>query len=274
MTPEKTNPLPLRLRLAVDLPWSVKRRILNNRRAWRFFVGGCRRLGWSDECLGWYESRNGPYAGIRLKARNRNHLWVPMGGYEPEISDIIPNWIECGKPAWDVGANVGIVSLLMAEHGASEVLAFEPDQGNSAILLDQVNENPRLSGRVHLLPFAVSDSCGRLPFIANEGSESHIACDKEFGGEIVRCVTLDSMLEERTPPSFVKVDVEGAEVLVLKGSAKLASEHRPTFMIEVHSRKNDSECRGILAAAGYEVRCLSRRDQSNGHFLAVHRSKQ
>jgi FkbM family methyltransferase len=162
----------------------------------------------------------------------------------------------------------------MAKHGASEVLAFEPDQGNSTILLDQVNENPRLSGRVHLLPFAVSDSCGQLRFIANGASESHIACDKEFGGEIVRCVTLDSIVEQRTPPSFVKVDVEGAEVLVLKGSAKLASEHRPTFMIELHSRKNDSECRGILAAAGYEVRCLSRRDQSNGHVLAVHRSKK
>lgn len=180
------------------------------------------RLGWGDNCLGWYDARNGPYAGIRLKARHRNHLWVPMGGYEPEISDTIAGLIEHGQPAWDVGANVGIVSLLMANHGASEVLAFEPDQLNSSILLDQVQANPQLSDRIELVPVAVSNHCGQVSFISNGASESHIAYGDECDRKAVQCVTLDSMLEKRPAPSFVKVDVEGAEVFVLEGAERSA----------------------------------------------------
>ena len=102
-----------------------------------------------------------------------------MGGYEPAISDTIAGLIEHGQPAWDVGANVGIVSLLMANHGASEVLAFEPGQLNSSILLDQVQANPQLSDRIELALVAVSNHCGQVSFISNGASESHIAYGDE-----------------------------------------------------------------------------------------------
>ena len=232
------------------------------------------RLGWGDNCLGWYDARNGPYAGIRLKARHRNHLWVPMGGYEPEISDTIAGLIKHGQPAWDVGANVGIVSLLMANHGASEVLAFEPDQLNSSIFLDQVRANPQLSDRIELVPVAASNHCGQVSFVSNGASESHIAYGDESDSKSVQCVTLDSMLEKRAAPSFVKVDVEGAEVFVLEGASRLLSEFHPTFLIEVHSREKCADCLRLLNASRYDVRYLHWRDQSNGHILATPKDRR
>jgi FkbM family methyltransferase len=197
-----------------------------------------------------------------------------MGGFEPEISDTIAGLIERGKPAWDVGANVGIVALLMANHGASEVLAFEPDQFNYSILLDQVQANPQLSHRVQPVRVAVSNYCGQVSFISNGASESHIASPEEANGKAIQCVTLDSILEKRPAPAFVKVDVEGAEVPVLEGASKLLSEFRPTFLIEVHSREKCAECLRILNAGRYDVRCLDWRDQNNGHVLATPRSKE
>lgn len=54
----------------------------------------------------------------------------------------------------------------------------------------------------------------------------------------VPTLTLDSMLDRFTPPDVVKIDVEGAEKLVLAGSDRLLSEVRPRFYIEVGGEQN------------------------------------
>ena len=64
--------------------------------------------------------------------------------------------------------------------------------------------------------------------------------------------TLDSLLERRTsPPVLVKIDVEGAEALVLRGAARLLSEHRPAILMEVHNASAGRTSIDLLTRAGY-----------------------
>src|SRR5258707_948112 len=109
--------LPVILGALVSLPWKLKHLISTNRRAWRIYRGICTRCGWNNEVLGWHSSNNGPYAGIHIKATHDNHLWIPLGTYEPEVSQLLVALIKSDSvsgPAdiWDVGANVGVVTLL------------------------------------------------------------------------------------------------------------------------------------------------------------------
>src|ERR1700736_2239403 len=127
------NGLPFALASLVSLPFPLKRRILTTPSLWRFYRGICRRLGWNERRLGWYAANNGPYSGIHLHATHLNLLWLPMGGYEPWVSQWLvkllteEKWGCRGKDVWDVGAYRGYLSLLCASHGQGHVVSFEPD---------------------------------------------------------------------------------------------------------------------------------------------------
>ena len=75
----------------------------------------------------------------------------------------------------------------------------------------------------------------------------------------VACVTLDQLLATgRFPvPDLIKVDVEGAESQVLRGSQKLLREHAAIWFVALHSTDEKSSCMRLLATAGYSVSSLS-----------------
>lgn len=106
-----------------------------------------------------------------------------------------------------------------------------------------------------------SDLAG-LGSLASEIHESQSSSD--LATQVVRTVTLDSLLDEPIPPpSLVKIDVEGWEYEVLLGAQELISAHHPTLVIEIESRH--LRPRGIdgidliesVIALGYSVAALS-----------------
>ena len=68
----------------------------------------------------------------------------------------------------------------------------------------------------------------------------------------VPTLRLDTVLDTMPAPDFVKIDVEGAELLVLDGSAKLISKVRPVFYIEIGSEKFLSAIK-LMRSQGYIV---------------------
>lgn len=125
---------------------------------------------------------------------------------------------------------------------AGKVLAVEPDfwlvrlMRRSSLLPD----NARLN--IELVHAAVCDAVGTAAFaLARRGrATSHLAAvrgSSQSGGVAqemtVPAVTLDSLLDQHPAPRFVKIDVEGAERLVLKGAARLLQVVRPTIYCEV-----------------------------------------
>jgi FkbM family methyltransferase len=217
-----------------------------------------------------------------------------MGLYELWVSQ----WLVCllsddrwkcqGKDVWDIGANVGIVSLLCARHGATRVVAFEPAGVNVARLEDHRQANPHLALRIEVIPAAVSDVDGEAELLAGDAAAEgqiisrgvQLWLDPYRGARAVtvKTIRLDSVLGEGRPgPGLLKIDVEGAEVLVLASAKRLLRDSRPAIVLEVHNQDACRGCLDLLHAAGYAVRQIVGRhirDLSDeaiyyGHLLAM-----
>ena len=68
---------------------------------------------------------------------------------------------------------------------------------------------------------------------------------------MVPTITLDLLLDQFGPPTLIKIDVEGAEVQVLRGAGRVLA-HKPTIYIEISDHAL-TECQNILHAAGYSL---------------------
>ena len=261
-------PLPWLLKGLTSIPWPAKAWIAELPRVWRVYTGACRRLGWNASRLGWHTPLNGPLAGVRIRALHPNHLWVPVGAYETSVARLVISLLveAVGRlgaiEVWDVGAHRGLFSLLCARNGANRVLAIEPWGANINALREHLAANTGLGGRIEILHAAISDQDGDIEFIVNN-SDGAVCQIRATGVEPyahgfsvspnkVPSWTLDSLLESRTsPPALVKIDVEGAEALVLRGAGRLLAEHRPAVLMEVHNASAGRSAIELLTRAGY-----------------------
>jgi FkbM family methyltransferase len=268
--PDSDMTLPFLLRRLTNLWWPLKIRILTKPAAWRMYSSVCRRLGWNETRLGWYAASNGPYAGIRLQATHVNLLWLLLGGYEPWVTKLLvqllteEKWGCAGKDVWDVGAYRGYFSLLCSKYGRGRVICFEPDASNRQALTLHLRRNPHLSTRVEIVPAAVADTDGLVEFLRREvGLESQIKCTGvrlyDVGSQVEDLTTitglrLDSLLEQGRPaPGLIKIDVEGAETLVLRGATELLRRHRPLVLLEIHNEESYHACMALLKRSGYNM---------------------
>jgi FkbM family methyltransferase len=128
----------------------------------------------------------------------------------------------------DVGASVGVYSLWVRELGA-RVVAVEP----SPDAVSRLRRNLELSGadEVEVLEVALSDADGELLMTRYLDATNHILLEaatgvaKTYETQVVRSTTLDHVLGDRHAAG-VKVDVEGAELLVVQGASRALAEHR------------------------------------------------
>lgn len=150
--------------------------------------------------------------------------------------------IRPGNVIYDVGANVGTISVLLAKHVPSaRVEAFEPEPKNAARLRENVALNGLTNIRVH--ETALSNTTGQLKLHVSgtTGTGSHSLIDSSDGGETVSVKTQrgdEFVKESNTTPNVIKIDVEGAELDVLNGfQAVLAEPSLRDLFIEVHPAK-------------------------------------
>jgi FkbM family methyltransferase len=164
----------------------------------------------------------------------------------------------------DVGANVGLVTLLLADR-VQHALLYEPNP----VAAERARQNLALNGlhfEVHEL--AISDRTGTVDF-EDEGGVS--TCNRTVVGfstpvptRPVRCDRLDRLLMDQPPPhpvTVVKIDVEGHENQVLRGMMECLQRLRPRLvMFEYLQRTDLRETLRLFTIAGYSVWCLT----SNG----------
>ena len=199
-----------------------------------------------------------PMSGAILRGLPAEHIqaWEMVRGVvEVPVQEAFRRHVGPGTVVWDVGANVGYFSLLAARLGG-HVHAFEPVPESAARLRGNVAANG-LEDRVEVHEAAVGATAGRQPFlVVRDASWSHLAdrgrhkaTREERDVEVVRLDDLDL-----PPPDLVKIDVEGSEVAVLDGAARVLREHRPVLVVELHET-NDEVC-DRLEAAGYALENL------------------
>lgn len=156
-----------------------------------------------------------------------------------------------GDVMWDVGAHHGFVTLCAARQvgQGGSVHAFEPSPKNEAMLRRHLRWNRLTNVTVH--PIALSDFDGECSF---GGTATSKMLALGAGSEMVTVRRGASIVGEgKSPaPSFVKIDVEGAEPKTLAGLIPVLPKHA-RLMIAMHNRDADAESQELLRGAGFEL---------------------
>jgi FkbM family methyltransferase len=185
-------------------------------------------------------------AGLRLVVDLSDHaagLSILRGRYELNELDFVRRTVRPGQHTIDAGAHVGLFALHMARlvGSSGSVHAFEPYAPSAECLARAIGENG-FGGRVVLERAALGARNGTAEIVLprrsfNPGSaclrREGWAVPEEYEVHEVRVVALDAYPLPR-PVSFIKLDVEGAEPLVIAGAARLLTEDRPTVLAELH----------------------------------------
>lgn len=222
----------------------------------------------------------GPAKGLRFPISLPQDKNVWTGTYETHFSSLLANAVKRGDVCFDVGSWRAFFSGVFALAGASKVYAFEPLPSNVAHIRKVLELNPELP--ITLFEVAVADRCGETSFSVLPASSMGKLPTSSFQAAVhgtsemvVKIVSLDGLIAsgEAKLPDVVKIDVEGAEVLVLHGAHKLIREAQPTLFIEVHSLALGRECRAFLESLGYTIKGIESSDRAGttevSHIVAV-----
>lgn len=155
----------------------------------------------------------------------------------------------------DVGANVGLYSIWAADAGA-DVIAVEPDPAACR----QLAANRELNGyKIDIVQAALAERPGERSFTRRRGCVNRFALAEDTDATKVTVLTLDELIGDRTVAG-IKIDVEGAERLVLEGGRRALAEHRVRVLqIEWNQcsqrllGETREPLRQLLAHHGYEL---------------------
>jgi len=171
---------------------------------------------------------------------------LDVGKTDPVLLRMVDRYVRPGDVVWDVGANVGLFGFAAA-HRASRVILFEPDSWLAGLLERTASHYENVS----VMRVAVADYCGigtlHIAARARASNFLHGKGSTQAGGERwareVQVLALDSLPEP--PPDVLKIDVEGDELAVLRGTTRILAEARPRVICEV-SRHNQEAATALL----------------------------
>jgi FkbM family methyltransferase len=222
--------------------------------------------------LTWVQVQDGAAKGLWLHLNPRTGTAYFDGHGEAEVQEALQRHLKRGMTFYDVGANIGLFTMIAArlvgEQG--QVVAFEADPEVAERLREHVAHNNLTWSFVE--EKAVWSSTGPLPFARTDPAASpdrglgHVAADTNAQTIQVPGISLDDFALTRRPPDFIKCDVEGAEVEVFRGAARLLREKRPVIVCEMHSERNHRTLIEDFQSHGYA--CTS---CGSNHVLALPR---
>ena len=205
----------------------------------------------------------GPGAVIRRAALERYaktadfplQAWWERSFWEPVVQLAIRDHVRPGDIAFDVGSNAGAFAMQMSRQSGPRgtVCAFEA----SPRIIGRTQHNLITAGcnNVTLYHRAIWHRSGEFVHI-EEGSHLNDRVAEGAGGTPVPTLALDDFIAATgLSPSFVKMDIEGAELDALRGCPKLLAEGRPVMALE--QAPDDMRCHALLTEAGYVAVDLS-----------------
>lgn len=215
--------------------------------------------------------------GLKLKifAPRHNRVAASLytkGVWEPEVTGALRALIKPGDTIFDIGGDAGYYTVMFAKLVGSggKVVVFEPIPKAQ----ERIMENVGLNGftNVEMVDLALGSKPGSF-VLERPFQDSRINLNKvEPGPEdiLVKVVRFDALAAERSLPKadLIKIDVEGAELEILKGMEDYVSAHHPVFVIELHPEllpqfgASVADVINWLEAHGYTLTALDAGDVS------------
>jgi len=185
-----------------------------------------------------------------------------LSNWEHEALSVWANEVKDAEVAIDIGAYLGVYSILAAKLGCPRVLAFEPNSNNFIQLQKNLSLN-QLKDSVESHRVAVGGESKTVSMITPGGrpnsSGSQISNSptgrKLESWEIeseVKMATLDSLLVDETARiSVIKIDAEGYELFILRGASMTLKTHFPSILVELLDSEKKMEADNFLRGFGY-----------------------
>jgi FkbM family methyltransferase len=173
---------------------------------------------------------------------------------EPELR-LLRALVDPARDAIDVGANKGVYTYFLSRL-AKQVYAYEANPRFIPILESVV------AGNVQIIHAAASDTTGNgnLVIPINNKGESNNAASLEpgkYGGDIKSVAVSTRRLDEEgyADIGFIKIDVEGHEESVIRGSRGLLESQRPVLLVEIEESHRNADIRqtfALVEESGYQ----------------------
>jgi len=179
-----------------------------------------------------------------------------------------------GEVFVDVGAHVGkytcMIAKMMCQKGF--VIAVEPHPANFSALVESVKMNH--VNNVWVLNIAAYSVDRKLPMFVGDMSGHHsLVTDMGCGTIQITARRLDDVILDRVDRvDWVKIDVEGAELEVLKGMTEVLQRYRPSLIIELWKR-NETDVVLLLSNAGYKVWTINEEPDSDSKHIFARKSR-
>jgi FkbM family methyltransferase len=236
--------------------------------------------------LRWQCFGEGQLEGTELLATDEYRASAFAGGdYDRELFADCETVDMDGSVVFDVGGYMGVSSLLFARMVGKKgrVISFEPNPWNLTRMQRNFSRNYDLGQRIEVHGLALGASRGTAAWTFSDSLDDGHSSTSRLGNahaaisfaelrqmgfidDVVRVTTLDAFVDEiGVIPDIVKVDIEGAEHLLLMGGARTLAQHGPTLYVEIHSAFCGLLCSELLRDLGYRMEPLL--EESDGRVM-------
>lgn len=211
-----------------------------------------------------YVAQHGPARGLK---RQGGMGWLPSIIHRSTIWEAEEAFLDAldwtGKTVYDVGGDQGIYTLFFAKHvGATgRVIAFEPNPESYQRIITNLSLNNFTNVQVLLMGLGEREEVLRFTFPVLEpargSAEPAISeqISEEKGVHTFECRVnaLDAEVKasQLPPPDFVKIDVEGLEMGVLRGMKEILIKHHPALFIEIHGAHVEEKIANVRQVVGF-----------------------
>jgi FkbM family methyltransferase len=217
----------------------------------------------------WAQIESGPGKGLWIELNPRTGEDYRRGTAEGTVQEILTERLRPGMVFYDLGANIGLFSLIAANMVGSggRVFSFEPD----AFVAERLQRNIARNNfaNVTVVQKGVWSKTSTVNFVAADANSpdrgtGRFTTAESDGSSQLNCVSLDDFSAAHPAPDAIKCDVEGAELEVLRGAERLIRARRPWILGEMHSDENARAWVQFMRACGYSMESIDA-----NHILAV-----
>jgi predicted RNA methylase len=174
--------------------------------------------------------RGGIAAGSFMYLDLQSQLQRFLGVDEREIMQTMRSLIAKSETLIDVGANDGYYTLAFLRSNANFVIACEPSPASTQLLANAEANGYSVGDRFQVI---------RTPIGNGEGD-----------------ISITELLQRKPEPILIKVDVDGAELEILKSAEGYHAKMDASWIVEIHSRKLERDCRDWLRNHGYRTKIV------------------